>query len=130
MTMGTFGETVVRYLPDMLQYAGWALALWGWWSLKRVFVSYEALDRYKTQMGDRLAEIERQQMATAAARKRLEGRLDQLPTAREMQAIFLALKELEGDVKSMDSKIEGLDHATSRLERSLDLLTESHLGKR
>ena len=133
--MDNIASMLLEYLPGIIQTLAWGVIGWVWWTLKRVFVRHEELQALREDMDDlfaktrsRFDDLESAQQDRSLAQEQLKQTLDLLPTARDMQSMMVSLKEMEGDIKGMAGKIDGLSHATSRLERTMDLFTESHIG--
>ena len=61
--------------------------------------------------------------------QQIDFKLDALPTSDEVRGLAISLKEIEGDLKGIRAQVEGLSHATARLERTVDMFTEVHMEK-
>lgn len=127
--MDTLIGALLEYLPAILQAIAYSLVVWAWWSLKRVFVRHEDLRQFKVEVDTRISEMESAQQDRAAAQEQLKQTLGLLPTAKDVQALALSMKEMEGDLKGMNSKMDGLSHATTRLERAVDMFTEASMER-
>ena len=121
---------LLRYLPGLLQTLGWALVLWAWWSMKRIFVRQEECKICRDGFDGRIESLAAQQRDNEAGKKALEQALMSLPTSQDMQALALSLKEIEGDIKGLAQKVNGQARATERMEKAVDLLTEVHMGNK
>ncbi|WP_417292925.1 DUF2730 family protein [Desulfovibrio porci] len=117
------------YLPGVLQGLTTGLVAWGWWSLKRVFVSRADFDVRRAATDARLDAIESRQYSRTTALQQIDFKLDALPTSDEVRGLAISLKEMEGDLKGIRAQVEGLSHATARLERAVDMFTEVHMEK-
>jgi hypothetical protein len=58
---------------------------------------------------------------------RLEGRIDGLPTHADLTALTTLVADLGGQCRELNGRLEGIGHATQRLERAVDMLTENEL---
>lgn len=121
---------LLRYLPGLLQTLGWALVLWAWWSMKRIFVRQEECEICRTGFDVRLEALAAQQRDSEASKRAVEQALKSLPTSQDMQGLALSLKEIEGDIKGLAQKVNGQARATERMEKAVDLLTEVHMGNK
>ena len=117
------------HLPGILQGLTTGLVAWGWWSLKRIFVSRADFEIRKAATDNRLDAIENRQYDRTTALQQIDFKLDALPTSEEVQGLAISLKEMEGDLKGIRAQVEGLSHATARLERAVDMFTEVHMEK-
>lgn len=114
-------------LSGILQFVTTGLVVWVWWSLRRIFVTRAGFDAYKASVNARLEAIEERQYNFTSALQKIDSKLDALPTSDEVQRLVVALKESEGDLKGIKAQVEGLSHATLRLERAMDMFTEVHM---
>lgn len=117
------------HLPGILQGLTTGLVAWGWWSLKHIFVSRADFEIRKAATDNRLDAIENRQYDRTTALQQIDFKLDALPTSEEVQGLAISLKEMEGDLKGIRAQVEGLSHATARLERAVDMFTEVHMEK-
>lgn len=117
------------HLSSILQCLTTGLVAWGWWSLKRVFVSRADFEMRQAATDARLNVIEGRQYNRATALQQIDFKLDNLPTSKEVQGLALSLKGMEGDLTGIRAQVEGLSHATARLERAVDMFTEVHMEK-
>lgn len=115
------------HLPGIVQGVTLWLVAWGWWSLKRVFVSRADFVRTSGDLGGRMDQLEARQYEQDSMQRQITDKLDQLPTTGDLHRISLSLRALEGDVKAARAQMDGLAHATRRLERSMDMITEVHM---
>lgn len=120
---------LLQHLPGIIQTLFWGVVGWIWWSLKRTFVKREDLQEFKAEVSVRFSDLETAQQDKSAAQEQLRQKLDLLPTAKDFQALALSMKEMEGDIKGMNSKMDGLSHATNRLERAVDMFTEASMER-
>ena len=114
-------------LSGILQFVTTGLVVWVWWSLRRIFVTRIGFDAYKASVNARLEAIEGRQYDLTSALQKIDVKLDCLPTSEEVQRLVVALKESEGDLKGIKAQMEGLSHATVRLEKTVDMFTEVHM---
>lgn len=119
-----------NHLPGILQGLTTLLVLWAWWSLKRVFVTRADFESRKAATDARLDAIEDRQYNRTTALQQIDFKLDNLPTSEEVQGLALSLKGMEGDLKGIRAQMQGLSHATARLERAVDMFTEVHMEKK
>ncbi len=118
-----------EHLPGILQGVTTALVVWGWWSLKRVFVTRTDFEACRAATAARLDAVESRQYSRTTALQQIDFKLDALPTSDEVRGLAISLKEIEGDLKGIRAQVEGLSHATARLERTVDMFTEVHMEK-
>ncbi|MFQ5533459.1 MAG: DUF2730 family protein [Sphingomonadales bacterium] len=93
---------------------------------RREFSSFEARLAEATakrdrQVNDRLSDTE----GRAAD---LQRQIDQLPKRSALNRLELDLKETQGDIKKLSTKIDGVTEVMARIERPLNLLVEHHIG--
>ncbi len=125
--MESLKQKAFEYLPVLIQAVFCGLVVWMRWSLKKIFVRHEDLNAYKAVVGNRLDEIEERQADYASAQELLKQKLDTLPTSQEIQSISLALRGLEGDIQSLNEKLDGQSRALGRVEKSVDDLIAVHM---
>ena len=128
--METLPALLWEHLPGILQGVTTALVVWGWWSLKRVFVTRTDFEACRAATAARLDAIEGRQYSRTTALQQIDFKLDALPTSDEVRGLAISLKEMEGDLKGIRAQVEGLSHATARLERAVDMFTEVHMEKK
>ena len=108
----------------------WGLVVWGWWSFKKIFVRQEDCSACRDEIVRQITDLEGRESERRMAQKTLENALAGLPTAKDLQGIALSLSALQGDMKGLAEKVDGQGRAMSRMEKSVDLLTEVHMENR
>lgn len=79
------------YLPGVLQGLTTGLVAWGWWSLKRVFVSRADFDVRRAATDARLDAIESRQYSRTTALQQIDFKLDALPTSDEVRGLAISV---------------------------------------
>ncbi len=116
-------QTLINWIT-LAQPFLWAVVLWGWWSLKKLFVRHEECAKCR-------ADLEaRQQTEHDKRALSLQSSFANLPTVEGLQALALTLKEIEGNIKGLTSKMDGQFRALERLETSVDMLNQVHMEKK
>ena len=108
----------------------WGVAVWGWWSIKKIFVRQEDCSACRDEIVKQITDLESKESERRIAQKFLESALAALPTKADLQAIALSMKEMEGSFNTLNEKVDGQGRAMSRMEKSVDLLTEVHMENR
>ena len=123
----SFGDFLWRY--------GWlfaitlnGLALWVGWSLSRQFVTHAFFASYSKGLDERFKQLEQQQAESDLVQKQIATSLDALPTAKDLHRLEVSLTGIDGSVKASQAEVRGLAAGVSRIERIVDMLTESHIG--
>lgn len=89
---------------------------WGIYHLSRRFATkeeYEAVRTEQENMSGRLEELEK--------------RMETVPDAKTMHRIQLSLEELRGDMKSIGSRMDGMENAISGMKSQINILVQHHL---
>jgi hypothetical protein len=60
----------------------------------------------------------------------MDGRLDKLPSEKELQGLSVKLSDLGGKIDTLSVRIDGQESLLERVERPLNLLMEHHLNHR
>ena len=58
----------------------------------------------------------------------MDGRLEKLPSEKELQGLSVALSDLGGKMDTLSARIDGQEKLLERVERPLNLLMEHHLS--
>ena len=104
------------------------LALWVNWSLSRQFVTHAFFSSYSKGLDERLKQLEQRQAESELVQKQIATGLAALPTAKDLHRLEVSLTGIDGSVKASQAEVRGLASGVSRIERVVDMLTESHLG--
>ena len=105
-----------------------ALALWVNWSMSRQFVTHAFFEAFSKGMDERFKQIELRQAEADNVHTQIAATLAALPTAKDMHRLEVGLTSIEGSVKASQAEVRGLASGVSRIERVVDILTESHIG--
>ena len=114
----------------LIQPLIWALVGWGWWSLKKVFVKQEDCKQCRSEFEAMLSKLDKRQDGESVRQESLEKALGILPTSKDMQAIALAIKAMEGDMKALTATVGGQERALGKVEKAVDELVAVHLENR
>lgn len=125
--MGDLMSLLWQHLPGIAQGVTTCLFVWGWWSLKRVFITRAECAMCHRRTDARLDAVERRQGARGAVLQKIEAKLAELPTRDDLAELSISFKGLEGDIKETRAQMEGLTHLIARLERMSDLFSEVHM---
>ena len=112
-----------------LQTATSMLVIWGWWSLKRLFVTrqdFEA-DRggaaaARKVIEERLESVEAKQAQRDNDMAAIREKMDGLPNEKTVYDINLQLVEIQGEMSRTCEELRGLREIVVRVERQTDLL--------
>lgn len=113
-------QAVAEYV-SLLQPIVWGGILWGWWSLKKIFVPRKECEECREELESSLVKKHARELA---------GLLANLPSTKDMQHISLSLARMEGDMKGLAAEVSGQGKAISRVERNVDILTDAHVEKK
>lgn len=120
---------ISRWLVPMVALSANLFVGWVAWSIKKKFVTREDCSKCHKDVEERQKALEDLQRAESTRQCLLEKALESLPSAKDMQQISLNLSELRGDLKGLTAKVEGQGRSLARVEKSVDFLTEAHMGK-
>ena len=115
------------YMPEIFQAISTSLVVWGWWSLKRIFITRADLDLFRETVNTRLKTMEDNMHERQVMLTELDHRMNTLFSADEASRLGVAIKDLEGDIKSIRAQMNGIAHSIGRLELSIDRFTEAHM---
>ena len=105
-----------------------ALALWVSWSMSRQFVTHTFFEAFSKGMDERFKQIELRQAEADNVHTQIAATLAALPTAKDIHRLEVGLTAIEGSVKASQAEVRGLASGVSRIERVVDIITESHIG--
>lgn len=112
---------------SLLQIPVWGVVVWGWWSLKRVFVKQSDCAVCRQKIEERHAELDRKHEENKLAKEALSQKLSGLPTVHDLHRIELNLSELSGDVKRVCSELEALRSEQAHTRNQFDDLLQLHM---
>ena len=122
-------------LWEMFWRYGWAFALglqllgvWVSWSFSKGFVTHTYFASFTHGVDERFKQMEQRQADIESTQKQLVTALAALPTAKDMHRIEVSLTDIGGTVKASQAEVRGLANSVGRVERVMDMLTESHIG--
>ena len=113
--MNTLLDEINRWWP-LLSIAATLACGWCLWQLSRRFVSREEHE----------AILEAQDTLESRVEK-LERRMETAPDNETMLSIQLSLAELRGGVKTLDSRMDGMENSMTGLKNEISMLIEHHL---
>ena len=118
--------TVTGFLEEhwlgMLQTATSMLVLWGWWSLKRLFVTREDFSNTQAQTDARFKLIEAKQAQRDNDMAAIRDTVENLPSQKTIFDISLKLAEIQGEMSRTCEELRGLREIVVRVENQTDLL--------
>jgi ABC-type phosphate transport system auxiliary subunit len=88
------------------------LFAWAVWSLTKRFVSTDSCTKCREKIGAEVAAMQSRQTA-------LESTIRELPSKTELHELALTMKDLQGELKAMQSSVETLKTMTNRQEEFL-----------
>lgn len=109
----------------ILTLAGYVLMGWLLWHLSKSFVSrkaHEALKQEVKDIKDCMEDVSNQL-------SKVNGRLDMLPAAPEINRILLGLEELRGTQRELMATMKGQDEVLKRIEHPVQLLMGEAIKK-
>lgn len=83
---------------------------------------------YSKGLDERLKQLEMRQAESELLQKQIATSLAALPTAKDMHRLEVGLTGIDGAVKASQAEVRGLASGVNRIERVVDMLTESHIG--
>ena len=124
-------EQLLLYLPAILQAVTGGLVLWGWWSLKKIFVRHEDCQKCRLKiitlqdnLEKRLAEVENRS-------KSMDKAISEMPRAEDIHRLSNSITELQGSLNTLGKHIDGaistLDAKVTGLNANMGLLMETHM---
>ncbi len=118
--------TVTGFLEEhwlgMLQTATSMLVLWGWWSLKRLFVTRADFGNAQAETDARLKVIEAKQAQRDNDMAAIRETVESLPSQKTIFDISLKLAEIQGEMSRTCEELRGLREIVVRVENQTDLL--------
>ena len=106
----------------LLQTATSMLVVWGWWSLKRLFVTSADFKKAQAETDARLEHIEAKQAQRDNDMAAIREKMDSLPSQKTVYDINLQLVEIQGEMSRTCEELRGLREIVVRVERQTDLL--------
>ena len=123
-------ELLREYGLGVLQSAAYLFFGWAVWSAKRVFVTHDRLlevqkdlESHNANLKTELSVIKETQTQRNSVQDQLRQKMDTLPTVQAFNELALSVKGIEGDIKAINASMDGLKHATKRIERVADIIT-------
>lgn len=104
-------DTILRLIPVALMLVQ-GLFAWAVWSLTKRFVSTDSCTKCREKIGAEVAAMQSRQTA-------LESTIRELPSKTELHELALTMKDLQGELKAMQSSVETLKTMTNRQEEFL-----------
>ena len=92
---------------SLLILIGTPIIAWLLWCLRREFVKREECERCRKEISDRQTALESLQGVDAGRRESLAQTMRDMPTSKDFSEIRLAMKDLAGDLRTMQAQIQG-----------------------
>jgi len=121
-----------------MRFADWAVGLGAWaglaataivgivlWRMWPVFTPRRDVDALRADVLDHGRRLDRGD----ARFQRLESHMEGLPRHTDLTALTTMVGEVSAQTREVAARLDGLAHLTTRLDRSLDLLTENELAR-
>ena len=134
--------TVTGFLEEhwlgMLQTATSMLVLWGWWSLKRLFVTREDFSNTQAETDARFNVIEAKQAQRDNDISALREKLESIPGKDFIHALEIKMadiqaemlrsnEEVRGGMRAVEARINGVDTRLAALSNQLDMIIQHHV---
>ncbi len=127
MTLAEFAATPQGWVLLLTGVIGAVqlLSLWGWWSMRKAFVTSKACAECRTACRKEVdARLGKQESSAGE----LHDKVSQAAPAAELAKAATADEALRGDIKALTATIEGLQEQQRALARQVGLLMQHHLG--
>ncbi len=112
---------------SLIQPLFWGLALWGFWSLKKIFVTIKDCAEKRASCAERWDGLDREQHKLERRDTALEARLDAYPPGEEIRGLRVEMARMGGDIKTLGAELRGQGQAVERIETNVKMLMEHHL---
>lgn len=113
----------------MLQTVTSLLVVWGWWSLKRLFVTRQDFEEDRNAAAvarkaieERLESVEARQTQRDSDMAAIREKVDSLPSQKIIYDINLKLAGIQGEMSRTCEELRGLREIVVRVENQTDLL--------
>lgn len=135
-------ETVLAFLNahglSILQSVTCSVVVWGWWSIRRLFVLQADFDAARKETHLRLDSIEKKQACRDSDMAGLREKLDSMPGKDSMHALDVRLadiqaemlrsnEEVRGSIRAVDTRINGVDTRLAALSNQVDMIIQHHV---
>ncbi len=107
---------------SVLQSVTSMLVIWGWWSLKRLFVTREDFSNTQAETDARFKLIEAKQAQRDNDMAAIRDTVENLPSQKTIFDISLKLAEIQGEMSRTCEELRGLREIVVRVENQTDLL--------
>lgn len=124
-------DQLLSYLPAILQTVAWALVLWGWWSLKKIFVRHEDCQKCRLKITTLQDNLEKRLAELENRSEGMDKAISELPKAEDIHRLSNSITELQGSLNTLGKHIDGaistLDAKVTGLNANMGLLMETHM---
>lgn len=118
--MNELGQAIWGHLPGILQALSTGVVIWGWWSLKRIFVTRADFAAWREASGTRMGALEDRQLERDAALRELQTRLGGLPSGDMLHALELRLESISGEQRTSTAQMEALRESLAGISQSIN----------
>ncbi len=123
---------------SVLQSVTSGVVVWGWWTIRRLFVLQADYDAAQQETNRRLDAIEEKQTRRDSDISALRERLEAIPgkdaiyaleiKMADMQAEMLrSNEEVRGGIRALEARINGVDTRLAALSNQLDMIIQHHV---
>lgn len=116
---------------------GWLIVLalnlvggWGMWSLHRKFVTRDDCVTSSEKIRKRQSDMENALYEAKVRNDAFIERLSHLPSSKDFHNLTVVVERFGGDLRALGSKMDGQAGLMSRIEKTVDILNEVHMGER
>lgn len=119
-----FPALIWDHLPGIFQALTTGLVAWGWWSLKRIFVSRADYLAARAERDAHAAKLSEAINKTLDRVNALELRINALPTEAMLHRLELRMEGLSGEQKSHCAQMDGMRESLGSITHQLDRIQE------
>lgn len=135
-------ESVLAFLEahglSILQSVTSGVVVWGWWTIRRLFVLQADYDAAQKKTNRRLDTIEEKQTRRDSDITALREKIEAVPGKDDIHAMDVKLaamqsemlrsnEELRGTVRAVEARLNGVERMLGGLSSQLDMIIQHHV---
>lgn len=135
-------DTILSFLEahglSVLQSVTSGVVVWGWWTIRRLFVLQTDFDESQKRINERLDAIEEKQTRRDSDIAALREKLEAIPGKDDMHAMDVKLasmqsemlrsnEQVRGSIRAVEARLNGVDTRLAALSSQLDMIIQHHV---
>ena len=123
---------------SVLQSVTSGVVVWGWWTIRRLFVLQADYDAAQQETNRRLDAIEEKQTRRDSDIAALREKLEAIPGKDSIHALEIKMadiqaemlrsnEEVRGGMRAVEARINGVDTRLAALSNQLDMIIQHHV---